>query len=204
MVGGLFVFSIVFLSVGSAADGPMAKSLLVLAVGTIGSLIAAISALVRHRTPRALEPAADGSVIIWSPAGLSAGLLVAWAALLAVCVLWGWIAATDFSQIQSPGFTLLTLVGALATLPDLVRLFTGRLHRWRLDLAPEGMTYRGFRTSRQIPWHGVSAVGIQRRGPAGVRVETREGDLVLPAAVFTLPASQLVDEIQARARCRRR
>ena len=53
---------------------------------------------------------------------------------------------TDFDEIEAPGATLLTVVGALGMLPDLVRLLTGRLHRWRLEIGPETVRYRGYRT----------------------------------------------------------
>lgn len=195
----LVFFTLLFAGIGAAASGPMAASMLLLAVATGGCLVAAFASLTRRRRRVQLTPTPDGEVVVSSPLLLTVGLLLAWAALLAVALLWGWVAVTDLGQIESPGMTLVGVLGAVATVPDLVRLLTGRLHRWRLALASEGLAYRGYRTSVLVPWGEVREVGIQGRGPAGVRVETRDGPVVLPATVFTVPAEQLVEEIRARA-----
>ncbi len=113
---------------------------------------------------------------------------------------------TDFDSLESPGFALITVVGALASLPDLVRLLTGRLHRWRLELGPESVTYRGYRTDATWPWSKVHGARIQARGPAGVLIDVKGAgqDPVVPITAFAVPAEQLVDEIQrAKAASRR-
>ncbi|MFC6287851.1 PH domain-containing protein [Nocardioides sp. GCM10027113] len=143
-------------------------------------------------------------VVLRSPLAITVGVLTAWAAVLVLAVLIARVAITDFSQIESPGGALLAVVGAIGTLPDLVRLTTGRLHRWRLELGPDGLTYRGFRTSRTIPWNRVTRVETQRRSPAGIRVESRDGDVVVPILAFGIDPDQLVEEIRTRSRSRQR
>ncbi|GAB2874460.1 hypothetical protein GCM10027026_26430 [Myroides odoratimimus subsp. xuanwuensis] len=191
---------------GALADGPMGWSISLLAVATGLTLIAAARSLVGPVRRQDLRPRHDGTVVIESPALIAWALVGAWAALLGVAGLWVWVAVTDFDAIESPGFTLVTVVGALASLPDLVRLLTGRLHRWRLTLGPEALTYRGYHTDETIAWTKIHGAGIQERGPAGVLVD-RKGtgaDLVIPITAFTVPPEQIIEEIQQRVGVRRR
>jgi hypothetical protein len=133
-------------------------------------------------------------------------LVGAWIALLVVAGLWVVIGLIDVDDIESPGFALVTVLGALASLPDLARLLTGRLHRWRLELGPESISYRGYRTAETWPWSKVHGARIQTRGPAGVAIDVKGAgeDPVVPITAFAVPAEQLVEEIQrAQAAARR-
>lgn len=199
VVAFLSLFTVAFGIIGIVASGPMATTMLATAVATGGGLMAALASLARRRPRRPLTPDPDGEVVITSPLPVTVGLLVAWGALLVVAILTARAAVTDFGAIEAPGASLVMVVGAVGMLPDLARLVTGRLHRWTVRLTADGLGYRGYRTSVFVPWREVRKVAIQRRGPAGVRVETRQGPVVLPAAAFTVPADQLVQEIRARA-----
>lgn len=183
------------------ADGALAWSGAGLLVAFAGLLVAAGSALVRPRRPREPEVAGDGTRTFRAPAPTVAGLLLAWAALLVVAGLWAWLAVADFGALESPGFALLAIAGGLASVPDLVRLLTGRLHRWTLELGPAALTYRGYRTAVTVPWRDVKGAAVQRRNPAGVRIDLRaaQEDVVVPITAFDVPAEQLVEEVH-RAR----
>lgn len=179
------------------ADGALAWSGGALLVAFASLLAAAVSALVRPRRRREPDAAADGTRIFRAPMATVAGLLVAWLMLLAVAVLWGYLALTDWNALESPGFSLVAIGGAVASLPDLVRLFTGRLHRWTLKLAPGSLTYRGYRTSVTVPYSEVRSAVIQQRNPAGVRIVLRKGakGISMPITAFDVTAEQLVEEI---------
>ncbi|MFW6867959.1 hypothetical protein ACOACQ_11265 [Nocardioides sp. CPCC 206347] len=197
----LVLATLVALVVALAADGALAWSGVSMLVAFCGLLVAAISALARPRRRREPEITADGTRIFRAPMLTVAGLLVAWWTLLVTAALWAYLALTDFSSLESPGFSLLTIVGALASLPDLVRLATGRLHRWTLELGPTTLSYRGYRTDVAVHCRDVRGAAIQQRNPAGVRIDMRAGadDIVLPITAFAVPAEQLVEEIH-RAR----
>ncbi len=179
------------------ADGAMAWSGGALLVAFASLLGAAVSTLVRPRRRREPDVTAEGTRVFRAPMPTVAGLLVAWLMLLAVAVLWGCLALTDWNALESPGFSLVVIGGALASLPDLVRLFTGRLHRWTLELAPASLTYRGYRTSITVPYSEVRSAVIQQRNPAGVKIVLRKGakGISLPITAFDVPAEQLVEEI---------
>ena len=141
-----------------------------------------------------------------APAATTWPLLVAWFRPPGGCDL-GNLAITDFSALESPGFSLLTIAGAIASLPDLARLLTGRLHRWRLELGPESISYRGYRTAETWPWSSVHGARIHPRGPAGVAIDVKGPgkDPVIPITAFAVPAEQLIEEIQrAKAAAARR
>lgn len=197
----LIVATLVGLVMALVADGPLAWSGAGLLVGFASLLVAAISALARPRRRREPEVAADGTRIFRAPALTVAGLLVAWSMLLAVAVLWAYLALTDFAALESPGFSLVTIGGALASLPDLVRLVTGRLHRWTLELGPASLSYRGYRTDVTVACRDVRGAAVRRRNPAGVRIDLRAAapDIVVPITAFDVPAEQLVEEVH-RAR----
>lgn len=195
----LSILTLLFAGLGLGFSGAMATASLALAVATGGCLVAACSTLTRRRRRAPLDTRAGATVVIDSPVLASVGLLLSWGGLLVACGIYAWVAVTDFDEVESPGMTLIAFLAALGTIPDLVRLVRGRLHRWRLTLAGDGLTYRGYRTSVHAPWGQVRRVEIQRRGPAGVRVETKDGSFVIPAAAFTVPSEQMLDEISARA-----
>ena len=202
----LAVATLGFALLGTFSDGPQrwAGWLSSLASGLV--LVAAAVAFAAPRRRRALQPGPDGSVTIDSPSVIAGALVAAWATLLVVAGLWVAVAVTDLDRIESPGFTLVMVLAAAASLPDLGRLLTGRLHRWRLVLGPDGLSYRGYRTEVVLPWSKVHGARVQHRGPAGVLID-RKGtapDPVVPITAFLLPADQIVEEIEQRLAVRRR
>ena len=202
----LVVLTGVFTGLALSVDGVMGWSAwgLVLFAGLL--LLAALSALARPRRVREPGVSADGTRVFLAPMLTVAALLGAWFAALAVAALWGLVALTDFDALESPGFALVTIVGALGSLPDLIRLLTGRLHRWRLELGHETLRYRGYRTIETWSWSKVHGAQIQARGPAGVAIDVKGAgkDPVVPITAFAVPAEQLVEEIQrAKAAARR-
>ncbi len=203
----LGIFTLVFALTGALADGGvMSRSILGLSIVTGLVLVSACSAFVRRRRPRDPVVTADGSRVFLSPAATVWPLVGALVVLYVVVAMWAFIAVTDFSELESPGFSLVAIVGALAGLPDIVRLLTGRLHRWRLELGPDALTYRGYRTDLTVPWAKVGRATIQAKSPAGVRVNVRgeSKDPVIPFVAFDVPAEQLVEEIgRAKAAARR-
>lgn len=197
----LLVGVLVGLVMAYAADGALAWSGAGLLVAFTGLLGAAASALARPRRRREPQVAADGTRTFRAPLPTVAGLLVAWAALLVVAALWAWLAVTDRDAIESPGVALLAIAGALGSVPDLVRLVSGRLYRWTLELGPTTLAYRGYRTAVTVPCRDVKGAVVQQRHPAGVRIDLRAGQdaVVVPITAFDFPAEQLVEEVH-RAR----
>lgn len=198
VVTALAVATLLFTGLALSLDGVMGWSAwgLVVTFGLL--LVAAISALARRRRPREPKVTTEGTRVFEAPATTTWPLLGAWVAALVVATIWGYVALTDFDELESPGFALLTIVGALASLPDFVRLLTGRLHRWRLELGPDALTYRGYRTDQTWPWSKVHGARIQARGPAGLLVDVKGSgpDPVVPITAFAVPAEQLVEEIE--------
>ncbi len=206
VVAVLAVLTLVFTGLAATSDGVLGWSAWGLTAATGLMLVAAVSSLARPRRPRPPTIAPDGTRVFLAPATTVWSLIGAWFALLVVAALWIVVAVTDFDSLESPAFALITVVGALASLPDLFRLLTGRLHRWRLELGPESVTYRGYRTDATWPWSKVHGARIQARGPSGVLLDVKGAgqDPVVPITAFAVPAEQLVDEIQrAKAASRR-
>ena len=202
----LTLFTVAFLGLALSVDGVLGWSAWGLLAFAGLLLCSAVSALARPR--RRAEPIieADGTRVFLAPGATTWPLVVAWFALLVVAAIWAYVAVTDFSALESPGFSLVAIAGAVASLPDLARLLTGRLHRWRLELGPEALTYRGYRTDVTWPWSKVHGARIQARGPAGVVIDVKGAgkDPVVPITAFAVPAEQLVEEIErARAVARR-
>jgi hypothetical protein len=168
-------------------------------MAVVASLLAVASAVAfggrRRATPRT---APGGTVVVDSSPLLWGALLLAWLIAWGFAGLAVWILATDFTAIESPGFTIIAVLALLGSVPDLIRLLTGRLHRWRLELSPEALVYRGYRTEQAIPWRKIRGARIQERGPAGVLVDLKGmgGDLVIPITAFRVPAERLVAEIE--------
>ena len=154
------------------------------------------------RRLRPVRQQTDGSVVEEAPAALVALLLAAWAAMLVAVVAWVVVAATDFASIESPGGLLLVLVGGLGSLPDLVRLATGRLHRWKVVADDDGIRYRGYHTDRVLAWSEISTIRSQQK-PLGVVVE-QKGDggraLVLPGLAFDVHPDAIADALKDRRR----
>lgn len=206
VIGALTLFLLVFLLLALTVDGVMQWSAwgLVAAAGLM--LCSAVSALARPRRRREPEVTPDGVRVFVAPGLTTWPLVGAWAALLVVAAIWSYLALTDFDALESPGFALVAIVGALASLPDVVRLLTGRLHRWRLEIGPDAVTYRGYRTDVSFPWSKVHGARIQERGPAGVAIDVKGSgaDPVIPITAFDVPAEQLVEEIdRAKVAARR-
>jgi hypothetical protein len=203
----LVVLTLAFAATGLLADdGVMSRSVLGLALVCGLLLVATCSAFVRRRRRREPTVTADGARVFVSPGATVWPLVGAVVALYVVVAMWVVVAVTDFSELESPGFSLVAILGAVALLPDLVRLLTGRLHRWRLVLGPDALTYRGYRTDLTVPWSKVGRATLQTKAPAGVLVNVRgeAKDPVLPIAAFDVPAEQLVEEIErAKAAARR-
>ena len=160
-------------------------------------LVSALSALVRPRRPREPTLTTAGTRVFRAPSLTVLPLLGAWLALLLLSVYWAFIALTDFTSLESPGFVLLTIGASLASVPDLVRLLTGRLHWWHLEIGEAAIVYRGYRTDVSWPWAKVHGARIQARGPAGIVVDVKGtgADPVVPFAAFAVPAEQLHAEI---------
>ena len=165
-------------------------------------LLASLSSLARPRRRREPDVLADGTRVFRAPALTVWPLVGAWIAVMGTAVAWGIVMLNDFGALESPGFSLVVVLGSIGLLPDFARLLTGRLHRWTLILGPDRLTYRGYRTNVSVPWKDVRGAQIQERGPAGVRIDLRgagKKEPVVPITAFTVPAEQLVDEI-VRAR----
>jgi hypothetical protein len=206
-VGLLAVLTLVFAGLAATTDGIQGVPAWGLVVATGLLLVAALSSLARPRRPHEPVVGTDGSRVFLAPAATVWSLVGAWLALLVVAALWVVIGVTDLDDIESPGFALVAVLGALASLPDLARLLTGRLHRWRLELGPESISYRGYRTAETWPWSSVHGARIHPRGPAGVAIDVKGAreDPVVPITAFDVPAEQLIEEIQrAKAAAARR
>lgn len=203
VVGTFAALTILLVGVTAAfGDGFADMSMYGVATFSFLMLVAAISSLVRPRRRREPEVTADGARVFRAPALTVWPLVGAWMAVMVTAVAWGWVLMTDLGALESPGFSLVTVVGSIGLLPDFARLLTGRLHRWTLTLGPDELTYRGYRTDVSVPWKDVRGAEIQQRGPAGVRIDLRGArakDPVVPISAFTVPAEQLVEEI-VRAR----
>ncbi len=206
VISALTVAVAMALGMSFAADGALGWSFRAMLVFVGLLLVAAVSSLARPRRRRDPVVGADGIRTFLAPAATVWPLVGAMVALMAVAVMWAYVALTDFDSLESPGFTLVTVVAAVAALPDFGRLVTGRLHRWRLEIGPESIRYRGYRTDTTWPWSKVHGARIQARGPAGVVIDVKGAgaDPVVPITAFAVPAEQLVEEIErARAAARR-
>lgn len=178
------------------------------------------------RTPQPLHPGPDGSVSIAAPVLQVAAALTGWLVMLLLAGLIAFVLVTrGMSAVESPGAAVVIVGAALASIPDLVRLLTGRLHRWRLSWGPDGVSYRGYRTSLDLPrgsgkgarlqasrlfrWDDVpSSLRPREGGPRGYGVVLdRSGmdpDVLVPQVFFRVPAEQLRDELGATVRQHRR
>lgn len=197
----LSVLTLGAVGLGVFSSGPMVPSAWTFALTTGAGLVAAFSALARPRRRRELRVLPDGTRVLEGPLLTVVALLVAWAAVTVTAGLWAYVAVTDFDEIEAPGATLLTVVGAICMLPDLARLLTGRLHRWRLEIGPETVRYRGYRTDVTYRRRDVRGGLIHPRHPAGVEIDLRGGAVkgaVIPATAFDVPAEQVIEELHRR------
>lgn len=163
--------------------------------------VAAIRALAVPRRPRMLELDSSGSLVVTSPGLIVWPLVGAWFTALGAAVMTGWFVLADSSMIETPVLAVVFVLGAVASLPDLLRLVTGRLHRWRVTLTPDALTYRGYRTDLTVAWEDLHGAKINQR-PAGVLVDLKgqRPDLVIPYPAFDVPAQQFVDLVIAYRR----
>lgn len=197
----LLVFTLAMVGLGLFASGPMLPFAWGMSVATGAAFVAAVSALARPRRRRELATRPDGTRVLEGPLLTVVALLVAWAALMVSAVVIGYVALTDFDAIEAPGAAFVTVVGAIGMLPDVVRLVTGRLHRWRLEIGPETVRYRGYRTDVSYRRRDVKGGLIHRRGPAGVEIDLRGAAVkgaVIPATAFDVPAEQIIEELRRR------
>lgn len=191
--------AVVFLVLAALASGPMRPAVWALVVMTSALLVAALSALARPRRRREPEVRPDGTRVLRAPALTVVALLVALAAAYVAAGWLAWLAATDLAELEAPGASLVAVLGAIGLVPDVVRLLTGRLHRWTLEVGPEVVRYRGYRTDVAYPRRDVRGGTIQRRGPAGVRIDVRGGTgPVVPAAALDVPAEQVIEVLRNR------
>lgn len=175
-------------------------------------LVAAVRAFVLPRRWREVPVDESGTTTIEAPGSLVWPLAIAWAALPILAAAFVVQAIADFDSIESPGAAFVVVAATVFGLPDWFRLVTGRLHRWRIVLGREGLSYYGYRTVIEVPWtkvHGASiqvggrtAEGTKRRRTAGVLIDLKgtRPDPVIPIAAFDVPAEQILDEIQKRLR----
>lgn len=208
VIAVLTLFTLMLVVITAAfGDGIADMSMYGLATVSGLVLVSAVSSLVRPRRRREPKVLADGTRVFRAPALTTWPLVAAWVVVLGVAVVWAWVLVTDIGALESPGFSLVMVIGAVGSLPDFVRLATGRLHRWTLTLGPDALTYRGYRTDVTLPWRDVRGAHIHERGPAGVRIDIRGAqakDPIVPIAAFNVPAEQLIDEVaQARKNARR-
>ena len=204
--GMLAVLTLVFAGLAATTDGIQGLAAWGLVVATGLLLVAALSSLARPRRPREPSVGTDGSRVFLAPAATVWSLVGAWLALLIVAASWVVVGATDLDDIESPGLALVAVIGALASLPDLSRLLTGRLHRWRLDPAPSRSATAATAPPRPGPGRRCAAPGSTPASPPASPSNSRAGeDPVVPITAFSVPAEQLIEEIQrAKAAAARR
>lgn len=162
-------------------------------------LVAAMICLVPRRRQE-LQPEPAG-LVINSPTLLTASLLGAWALALVVAGVSGWLLLTDPDGMESRRVAIASLALGPASVPELIRLLQGKVHRWRIELGPDALTYRGYHADFTIGWDQIHGARVQHK-PVGVRVN-RTGttaDPLIPALPFRIPAQQIADEIAARSR----
>lgn len=206
VVGFLLVMLAVMAPAALTADEVGRWPVLLVAAAVLMILVAAVRSLVLPRRRRRLEADTTGTLVLEAPGTLVWPLVIAWLLVLAAALGFAVLLVADADQVEAPGAGVAAVLGAVASLPDLVRLLGGRLHRWRLTLGPDGFTYRGYRTDVTAPWSKVHGASIQQRGPAGVVID-RKGtgpDVVVPITAFDVPAEQIVAEIDQKLADRRR
>lgn len=218
-IGFLALFALGMLALALVDDGVLRWSAWGLSAAAGLVLCSAVSALVMPRRGKPVH-GADGTTTFLSPALTVWPLIGAWAALLCVAATWAYVAATDFGELESPGFALVTIVGAVGSLPDLARLLTGRLHRWRVVIGPESITYRGYRTDRTWPLSKIHGAwfnpprSLRRRGArsdderqlAGVVIDLKGAgtDPVIPMVAFRAAPQTMIEEIERATAAARR
>ncbi|WP_036491341.1 MULTISPECIES: hypothetical protein [Nocardioides] len=210
----MLVAGVVVAAVGGHSE--QAPALVFGAVGAVGLVLCVVLFWPRRR--RELVRDVDGSLTIAAPWAVVVVMIAAWAMAGVVGASLVFTVVTDgIDALESPGAALVLVGALLASLPDAVRLATGRLHRWRVTLAPSGLRYRGYRTDIELPWVKVRGSRLQasrlfrwtgvpesmrpgESGPKGYGVVVdRKGsgpDFLVPQAFFRVPAAQISEEIE--------
>lgn len=207
MMHGFCLFLVVvFGAMATLEDGPVSPAAwgVALAVLLLWGAVVVATLVPRRRGP--VPPRPDGSVLVESPTALVALLVGAWLVMLLAVAAWVVVAVTDFAAVENPGFLLVMVLGGVGSLPDLARLLTGRLHRWRVIADDAGIRYRGYHTDRTLAWSEISGIRSQQK-PPGVTVAQKGGGtgIVLPAIAFDLHPDAIADALQERrARSARR
>lgn len=162
------------------------------------NLVAFVRAMMVPRRRRDLTADGDGVLTITAPGLVVWPLVVAWGALPLLAAVFVVQAIVDFDSIESPGAAFAVVAASVFSLPDWLRLVTGRLHRWRLVLAPDGLTYRGYRTDVEVPWSKVHGASVHRTKPVGTLIDLKgtRPDLVIQLPALDLPPEQIVEEIE--------
>lgn len=216
----LLVAGAVLATVSTGAERGVAIALGV--AGACGAVFVVHGFWPRKAMP--LPVAADGTMSVAAPVLQVGAALVGWLSIWVASGLFVFMAATQgLGGIDSPGPAVVVVGATLASTPDAIRLFTGRLHRWRLTWGPDGITYRGYRTAVELPpgslrdvrlqasrlfrWAGVPERFRPREGGSrgyGVVLGSRGGraDVLVPQIFFREPAEQVADELRAAARRR--
>jgi hypothetical protein len=165
-----------------------------------------VRSLLVPRRRKNLLPDEAGTVVIQSPALIVWPVVLACVLLYLCAVAFAVLLMIDPGNVESPGAAVVGAIGVVLGAPDMFRLMTGRLHRWRLDLMPDAFTYRGYRTAETVPWSKVHGASVQRGKDAGVLIDRKGSgpDLLVPIAAFDVQADQLVEEIDLWIRRRRR
>lgn len=173
------------------------------------------------RRPSPPQSQAGGATTWSAPALLVGAVLVGWLAVVVLVVLLVMTVVTGgVAALERPGAALVLAAVAVATLPDVVRLALGRLHRWRFALGPAGVSYRGYRTRVEVPWSRVRGAHLQasrlvRWGAVPARMRPEEAghrgyglvievagkgpDVLVPQFFLRVRVEQLLAEVE-RAR----
>lgn len=186
---------VVFTAMALLESGPsrVAAGLTALSSAFVWAAAGSATLLPRRRRDPDRE---GGRTVLAGSRRLVTLLLAAWALMLTGAAAWVVVAVVDLDAVDNPGWLLVLVLGALGSLPDLVRLATGRLHRWRVTLDESGLAYRGWRTSVRVPWADVRGVRLVPR-PLSVEVERRDGAPVrIPPVAFDVPPEQIVELVE--------
>ena len=215
----LALFALGMLALALVDDGVMRWSAWGLSAAAGLVLCSAVSALVVPRGGRPIH-GADGTVTFLSPALTVWPLVGAWAAVLWVAATWAYVAVTDFGELESPGFALVTIAGRRGLTarprPPAHRpspSVAGR-DRPRFHLLP-GLPHRPDVAAVEDPRCQVhpprslrrrDARSEDERQLAGVVIDLKGAgtDPVIPMAAFRAAPQTMIEEIErAKAAARR-
>ncbi|MCY7396166.1 MAG: hypothetical protein LH468_08465 [Nocardioides sp.] len=199
-VAVLVVAVVGWAALGVVSEGPTRPAALLSSSAAALALVSATAALLHRRRPRPAVDITGAPIVFETPALVLWPLLLAWMLLLATAAAWIVVVATDITSLDAPVFVFLIIVAALGSLPDLARLLSGRLHRWRLTVDDLGVTYRGYRTDVTLPWAELQGATLQHRDPRGLRLDRRGSgpDVVVPMAPFTDRAPEIIELVEHR------